>query len=87
MLCAGLTVFSPLVRNGAGPGKTVGVVGIGGLVSIYIFWKLDNGVKFSLSKRDITQYYSQRLLAQMCMHSHIMNRKRRTSRRWVHLAS
>jgi len=31
MLCAGLTVFSPLVRNGAGPGKKVGIVGIGGL--------------------------------------------------------
>ncbi|KDQ58536.1 hypothetical protein JAAARDRAFT_34354 [Jaapia argillacea MUCL 33604] len=31
MLCAGLTVFSPLVRNGCGPGKKVGVIGIGGL--------------------------------------------------------
>lgn len=31
MLCAGLTVFSPLKRHGAGPGKRVGVVGIGGL--------------------------------------------------------
>ncbi|WVO13393.1 hypothetical protein L204_101008 [Cryptococcus depauperatus] len=31
MLCAGITVFSPLVRNGAGPGKKVGVVGLGGL--------------------------------------------------------
>ncbi|KAF8335595.1 NADPH-dependent alcohol dehydrogenase [Amanita rubescens] len=31
MLCAGLTVYSPLVRNGAGPGKVVGIVGIGGL--------------------------------------------------------
>ncbi|KIM37785.1 hypothetical protein M413DRAFT_30702 [Hebeloma cylindrosporum] len=31
MLCAGLTVYSPLVRNGAGPGKRVGIVGIGGL--------------------------------------------------------
>jgi len=31
MLCAGLTVFSPLLRNGVGPGKTVGIVGIGGL--------------------------------------------------------
>jgi len=31
MFCAGLTVYSPLVRNGAGPGKKVGVVGIGGL--------------------------------------------------------
>jgi alcohol dehydrogenase (NADP+) len=31
MLCAGITVFSPLKRFGAGPGKKVGVVGIGGL--------------------------------------------------------
>lgn len=31
MLCAGLTLYSPLVRNGTGPGKRVGIVGIGGL--------------------------------------------------------
>ncbi|KAH7237199.1 chaperonin 10-like protein [Fusarium solani] len=31
MLCAGLTAYSPLVRNGVGPGKTVGVIGIGGI--------------------------------------------------------
>jgi len=31
MLCAGITVYSPLKRNGAGPGKKVGIVGIGGL--------------------------------------------------------
>lgn len=31
MMCAGVTVYSPLVTHGAGPGKTVGVVGIGGL--------------------------------------------------------
>jgi len=31
MLCAGLTVFSPLVRNGCGPGKKVGIVGLGGI--------------------------------------------------------
>ncbi|KAF4616361.1 hypothetical protein D9613_008842 [Agrocybe pediades] len=31
LMCGGLTVYSPLVRNGAGPGKKVGVVGIGGL--------------------------------------------------------
>ncbi len=31
MLCAGITTYSPLVRNGAGPGKKVGIVGIGGL--------------------------------------------------------
>lgn len=28
MLCAGLTVFSPLKRLGAGPGKTIGIVGM-----------------------------------------------------------
>ncbi|EIW58557.1 GroES-like protein [Trametes versicolor FP-101664 SS1] len=31
MLCAGVTVFSPLKAYGAGPGKKVGVIGIGGL--------------------------------------------------------
>ncbi|KAI0480091.1 GroES-like protein [Xylariaceae sp. FL0804] len=31
MLCAGITSYSPLVRNGAGPGKKVGIVGLGGL--------------------------------------------------------
>ncbi|HEV7763517.1 MAG TPA: NAD(P)-dependent alcohol dehydrogenase [Thermoanaerobaculia bacterium] len=31
LLCAGITTFSPLRHWNAGPGKTVGVVGIGGL--------------------------------------------------------
>lgn len=31
LLCGGVTVFSPLMKHGAGPGKTVGIVGIGGL--------------------------------------------------------
>jgi len=31
MLCAGITVFSPLIRNGAKPGARVGIVGVGGL--------------------------------------------------------
>jgi len=31
LLCAGVTVFSPLRRHGVGPGMRVGVVGIGGL--------------------------------------------------------
>jgi len=31
MLCGGVTVFSPLKENGCGPGKTVGIVGVGGL--------------------------------------------------------
>jgi alcohol dehydrogenase (NADP+) len=31
LLCGGITVFSPLLNYGAGPGKSVGIVGIGGL--------------------------------------------------------
>lgn len=31
MMCGGITVWSPLKKNGAGPGKRVGIVGIGGL--------------------------------------------------------
>ncbi|KAK7703524.1 hypothetical protein SLS57_010881 [Botryosphaeria dothidea] len=31
MLCAGITVYSPLKAEGCGPGKTVGIVGLGGL--------------------------------------------------------
>lgn len=31
LLCAGITVYSPLKRFGAAPGRKVGVVGIGGL--------------------------------------------------------
>jgi len=38
MLCAGLTVYSPLVRLGTGPGKTVGIVGLGGLGHFAVLW-------------------------------------------------
>ena len=31
LLCAGITTYSPLRRAGAGPGKKVGIVGLGGL--------------------------------------------------------
>jgi uncharacterized zinc-type alcohol dehydrogenase-like protein len=31
LLCAGLTVFSPLERLGAGPGSRIGIIGLGGL--------------------------------------------------------
>ena len=31
MLCGGVTVYSPLTDNGCGPGKRVGIVGVGGL--------------------------------------------------------
>lgn len=31
MLCGGITVYSPLRENGCGPGKKVGIIGVGGL--------------------------------------------------------
>lgn len=31
MLCGGVTVYAPLKQNGVGPGKRVGIIGIGGL--------------------------------------------------------
>ena len=31
LLCAGITVYTPLIEGGAGPGKRVGVLGVGGL--------------------------------------------------------
>lgn len=31
MLCGGITTYSPLRHYGCGPGKTVGIVGVGGL--------------------------------------------------------
>lgn len=31
MMCGGVTLFNPLVENGCGPGKKVGIVGLGGL--------------------------------------------------------
>lgn len=31
MLCGGITLYSPLKKNGCGPGKKVGIVGVGGL--------------------------------------------------------
>lgn len=38
MMCAGLTVYSPLRRAGAGAGKKVAILGIGGLGHFAIMW-------------------------------------------------
>ncbi|KAI5365251.1 Putative alcohol dehydrogenase, zinc-type, GroES-like superfamily, NAD(P)-binding domain superfamily [Septoria linicola] len=38
MLCGGVTTYSPLKQNGCGPGKRVGVVGIGGLGHFGLLW-------------------------------------------------
>lgn len=46
MLCAGLTAYSPLVRNGCGPGKKVGIVGMGGIGHFGLMFA--KAVRFSL---------------------------------------
>ncbi|KKY18056.1 putative zinc-binding alcohol [Phaeomoniella chlamydospora] len=38
MLCGGITTYSPLKANGCGPGKRVGIVGIGGLGHFGVLW-------------------------------------------------
>jgi alcohol dehydrogenase (NADP+) len=38
MLCGGVTTWSPLVQNGAGPGVRVGIVGVGGLGHFGLLW-------------------------------------------------
>ncbi|KAF9089475.1 hypothetical protein BGX29_012042 [Mortierella sp. GBA35] len=53
LLCAGITTYSPLKKYGAGPGKRVGVLGIGGLGHLAIQWaaamKADEVVAISTS--------------------------------------
>ncbi|TVY16778.1 NADP-dependent alcohol dehydrogenase 6 [Lachnellula arida] len=38
MLCGGVTVWKPLKQNGAGPGKRVGIIGLGGLGHFAVLW-------------------------------------------------
>lgn len=38
MLCAGVTTYSPLKAHGVGPGKTVGIIGLGGLGHFGVMW-------------------------------------------------
>ncbi|KAL7412872.1 NADPH-dependent alcohol dehydrogenase [Mrakia frigida] len=57
LMCAGLTVYSPMVRNNVGPGSKVGIVGIGGLGHIAIQFAKALGAEVfafthSLKKKD-----------------------------------
>ncbi|OAQ98841.1 hypothetical protein LLEC1_06048 [Akanthomyces lecanii] len=45
LLCAGITTYSPLVRAGVGPGKRVGVIGIGGLGHLGLQWSAALGAE------------------------------------------
>ena len=38
MLCGGITTYAPLKNNGCGPGKRVGIVGVGGLGHFGVLW-------------------------------------------------
>ncbi len=38
MLCGGVTTWSPLKNNGAGPGKKIGIIGVGGLGHFGLLW-------------------------------------------------
>jgi uncharacterized zinc-type alcohol dehydrogenase-like protein len=60
LLCAGLTVFSPLSRLGAGPKKRVGVVGFGGLGHLAVSFAAALGAEVlafdvDASKRDLAR--------------------------------
>jgi alcohol dehydrogenase (NADP+) len=37
-LCAGITTYSPLIRAGTGPGKRIGIIGLGGLGHFGVLW-------------------------------------------------
>lgn len=52
LLCGGVTVFSPLLRNGCGPGKKVGIVGIGGIGHMGVIWAHAMGAEvYAFSRR------------------------------------
>jgi alcohol dehydrogenase (NADP+) len=38
MMCGGVTTYAPLKHNGCGPGKKVGIVGVGGLGHFGVLW-------------------------------------------------
>lgn len=58
MLCAGVTTYVPLKKNGCGPGKKVGIIGLGGLGHFGLLWAKALGadsvvvIGRSTSKRD-----------------------------------
>jgi uncharacterized zinc-type alcohol dehydrogenase-like protein len=57
LMCAGITVYAPLERFGAGPGKRVGVVGLGGLGHLAVRFAKAMGAEVTVfshsqSKRD-----------------------------------
>jgi D-arabinose 1-dehydrogenase-like Zn-dependent alcohol dehydrogenase len=54
MLCGGVTVYAPLKANGCGPGKSVGVIGVGGLGHFAVMFAKAMGADHvvGISRRD-----------------------------------
>lgn len=54
MLCGGVTVFAPLKQNGVGPGKRVGIIGVGGLGHMGIMFARALGADkvYAISRND-----------------------------------
>jgi len=62
MLCAGITTYHPLVRFGAGKGKKVAVVGIGGLGHYGLQWASALGAEtFAISHSDSKKNDAEKL--------------------------
>ncbi|KAF2744510.1 putative zinc-binding alcohol dehydrogenase [Sporormia fimetaria CBS 119925] len=48
MLCAGATTYVPLKRHGCGPGKRVGIIGLGGLGHFGLLWAKALGAEYTV---------------------------------------
>lgn len=48
MLCGGITTYAPLKNNDCGPGKRVGIVGVGGLGHFGVLWAKALGADYVL---------------------------------------
>lgn len=65
MLCAGVTVYSPLKKYGAGPGKKVGIIGIGGLGHLGVQFAAALGTEtWAISHSDSKRADAEKLGAQ-----------------------
>lgn len=62
MMCAGITTYNPIKTGGAGPGKNVAIVGIGGLGHLGIQWAKALGAEvFAISHSDSKKNDAERL--------------------------
>ncbi|MEU6351731.1 NAD(P)-dependent alcohol dehydrogenase [Streptomyces sp. NPDC047072] len=55
LLCAGVTTYSPLTRWGAGPGKKVGVIGLGGLGHVAVKLAKAMGAEVTVLSRTLVK--------------------------------